>query len=396
MVDSALQELEKLVAFDTVSRNSNLALINYAADLLKNAGAHVELLPNAAGDKANLLATLGPRDVPGGIVLSGHTDVVPVDGQPWDSDPFQLVRKGDKVYGRGTSDMKGFIACALAAARNVRAETLAKPLHFAFSYDEEVGCEGCLDMVARLAGHLPTPALCLVGEPTEMKVVNAHKGIAAFATTVTGHEAHSSRTHAGINAVSYAAQLVAALDDLAQEMRAKGDPSGRFDPPFTSVHIGRFTGGTALNIIPRRAVIDWEIRALPSQNVGELVAMFEGAAKKVDAAMLARVAASRALGEDVADDVGVSTQPGALVPGLAPHPISDAETLAMKLAGQNEVHAVSYGTEAGHFQQAGVPTIVCGPGSIAQAHKPNEFIAISELAATMQLLDRVGEYLRRA
>lgn len=392
-METALQELAKLVAFDTVSRNSNLDLIDYAASLLAGAGAKVERLPNAAGDKANLLATIGPADVAGGIVLSGHTDVVPVDGQPWDTDPFTLSAKGSRVYGRGTSDMKGFIACALATARAVEPAKLTKPLHFAFSYDEEIGCTGCLDMVQRLASHFPAPALCLVGEPTEMKVVNAHKGIAAFTTIVSGHEAHSSRTHVGINAVGYAAQLVAVLDEMAEDMRQAGDPTGRFDPPFTSVHVGRFVGGTALNIIPRQAVLEWEIRALPSQNVEDLAEIFAQKAAAIDVEMQARAAQLRDGGEDVAADIGVQTTRGAMVPGLAASPISDAETLAMKLAGQNEVHAVSYGTEAGHFQQAGVPTIVCGPGSIAQAHKPNEFIEVSELQATMGLLARVVEHL---
>lgn len=393
MVERALEELAALVGFDTVSRNSNLALIEYAATLLEGAGAKVERLPNAEGDKANLLASIGPADVAGGIVLSGHTDVVPVDGQPWDTDPFTLTHTGSRVYGRGTSDMKGFIACALAVAQGVDASQLKKPLHFAFSYDEEVGCTGCLDMVQRLANHFPTPALCLVGEPTEMKVVNAHKGIAAFTTTVKGHEAHSSRTHMGLNAVTYAARLVARLEELAEEMRQAGDPTGRFDPPFTTVHVGRFQGGTALNIIPREAVIDWEVRALPGQDVENLYQGFEAVAEAINAEMQARVDTMKAAGEDVPEHFGVHTVRGAMVPGLAPDPISDAETLAMKLAGQNEVHAVSYGTEAGHFQQAGVPTIVCGPGSIAQAHKPNEFIEVSELAATMDLLERVLEHL---
>lgn len=392
-IDRALAELEKLVAFDTVSRNSNLALIEYASALLTDIGAKVWHIPNDDMTKANLMATLGPADVEGGIVLSGHTDVVPVDEQPWESDPFTLTRHGGQVFGRGTSDMKGFIACALATARGVDAAQLQKPLHFAFSYDEEVGCTGCLSMVQKLAAELPRPALCIVGEPTDLKVVNAHKGIAAFTTEVFGHEAHSSRTHAGINALLYAARLVAELEAMEADMKAVGDPTGRFDPPYSSVHVGTFRAGTALNIIPRHAQFDWEIRALPGQDVEELVARFEAAAQKIDAEMKAKATAARALGESPADNVGVVTRRGAMVPGLAPEPVPDAETLALKLAEQNSVEAVSYGTEAGHFQNVGVPTIVCGPGSINQAHKPNEYIEVAQLQGAMNLLARVVDHL---
>lgn len=391
----AYSELERLIAFDTVSRNSNLAMIEYTSAVLTDAGAKVWHIPNENMTKANLLATLGPENVAGGIMLSGHTDVVPVDEQPWDTDPFNVTRVDSKVFGRGTSDMKGFIACTLAIARRTDVTQLKRPLHFAFSYDEEVGCTGCLSMVRKLAAELPRPALCIVGEPTDMQVVNAHKGIAAFTTEVFGHEAHSSRTHAGINALTYAARLVAVLEELEAEMKELGDESGRFDPPYTSIHVGTFSAGTALNIIPRHAKFDWEIRALPEQDVEELVARFESAAARIDAKMKAKAQAVRALGENPAADVGVVTRRGAMVPGLSPEPVPDAETLALKLAEQNSVQAVSYGTEAGHFQNAGVPTIVCGPGSINQAHKPNEYIELGQLDEAMGLLERVVQHLSK-
>jgi acetylornithine deacetylase len=377
--------LERLVAFDTTSRNSNLALIEDVAGYLRQHGIASSLLKSPDGAKANLFATIGPMK-DGGIVLSGHTDVVPVDGQPWDTDPFRLTRMGSRWHGRGTSDMKAFAACALALLPEMLAQPLDRPIHLALSYDEEVGCTGVGPMIEHIISASPArPAIVIVGEPTEMTVVNAHKGIACYCTLLTGHEAHSSLTHKGVNAIEYAVELIAFLQSLGREMQARGDPHGRFDPPYTTVHVGTIQGGTAQNIIPRSCRFTWEYREIPGTGGADILARFRAHA---ETEVLPRMQA-------VAPDAAIVTETTAEVAPLLPEDGSPAETLVLALARQNRSFAVSYGTEGGLFQRAGLPTVVCGPGSIAQAHQPNEFIEASQIDACCEFLRRVIEHSRK-
>jgi acetylornithine deacetylase len=359
--------LARLVAFDTTSRGGNIPLIEFVEAYLAGWGVRSLRVDYEAGKKTNLYATIGPETA-GGIVLSGHTDVVPVDGQNWTSDPFTLVERNRKLYGRGTCDMKGFLATALALVPDFTAAKLKAPIHLAFSCDEEVGCVGVRPLVAYIKQHLPRPRAVIVGEPTSMKVVNAHKGAHTFSTEVLGHEAHSCNTHLGVNSILVAGELLAEIGRLESEMRERGDPSGRFNPPYTSVHVGLIEGGTAKNIVPRRCSFTWETRLLPDSDPDEVPEKFNHFARTLEPAM-----------KKVAKDAGIRTERTNAVPGLRPEEDSPAEHLALHLAEANGAHAVSYCTEAGLFQESGIPAIICGPGSIDDAHKPDEYIAISEM-----------------
>ena len=374
--------IERLIAFDTTSRDSNLALIEFVSKYLKGLGLNPRLIPNAEGTKANLLVTIGP-DIPGGIILSGHTDVVPVDDQPWDTDPFKVVEKDGKLFGRGTSDMKSFSAIALALLPELLQRNVKIPIHIALSYDEEVGCLGVRPMIEDIVRTVPKPKLAIIGEPTDMKVVNAHKGIRSFRTTVTGREAHSSQTHKGVNAVMVAAELIVYLSELADEMRRQGDPSGRFDPPYTTVQSSTIEGGTALNILARHCTFQWEYRYLPGSSHDRLLQTFEA---HVDEKILPRL-------RSIAPEADVVTRPRAHVPPLVPHDDCPAEALAKQLTGRNIAEAVSYGTEAGLFQEADIPSVVCGPGNIAQAHKPNEFVELSQIEACTIFMRRLIDHV---
>ncbi|WP_119273213.1 acetylornithine deacetylase [Taklimakanibacter deserti] len=369
--------LARLVAFNTTSRDGNIPLIEFVESYLADWGIKSLRVDFEAGRKTNLYATIGP-DIAGGIVLSGHTDVVPVDGQDWSTDPFELVEKDDKLYGRGTCDMKGFLATALALVPDFKAAKLKAPIHLALSCDEEVGCVGVRPLVAYMKQHLPRPKAVIVGEPTLMKVVNAHKGAHTFSTEVLGHEAHSSCTHIGVNSILVAGELLTEIGRLAAEMRDRGDPSGRFTPPYTTVHVGLIEGGTAKNIIPRRCSFKWETRLLPGSDPDEVPEKFNRFARTLEPAMKA-----------VAETTGIRTERTNAVPGLRPEPDSPAEHLALHLAEANGSEAVSYCTEAGLFQESGIPTIICGPGSIEQAHKPDEFIAISEMEKCETFMKRL-------
>ncbi len=374
------QMLAKLVSFDTTSSLSNMDMMTYMQDYLGGFGVEARLIPNKDGTKASLFATVGPKDKAGGIGLSGHSDVVPVKGQDWRSDPFILRQQGDKLYGRGTCDMKGFIACVLAAVPEMTKAELKIPLHLIFSYDEEIGCTGVRPTIEMLGKDLPKPQIIFVGEPSEMTVVDAHKGTNSFETEVIGHEAHSSMTHIGVNAIITAGRLITALDDYAAELEKFTDE--RFEPPFTSLQIGMIEGGTAPNIIPKSCKFRWEFRALPDYDVTLFPAYLEEFAK----------VRLRPTMKEVSKSCDIITRKLNQVPGLSCPPDSKAVTLALKLAQQNSSHAVSYATEAGLFEQAGCSTIICGPGSIAQAHKPNEFVAISELEKCDAFLARLVDY----
>jgi acetylornithine deacetylase len=375
--------LARLVAFDTTSREGNIPLIEFVEAYLEGWGIKSLRVDYEAGKKTNLYATIGPAAA-GGIVLSGHTDVVPVDGQNWSSDPFTLHEKDGKLYGRGTCDMKGFLATALALVPQFKAAKLKAPIHLALSCDEEVGCLGVRPLVAYMKEHLPRPKAVIVGEPTSMKVVNAHKGAHTFSTEVLGHEAHSCNTHLGVNSILVAGELLTEIGRLAAEMRERGDPSGRFNPPYTTVHVGLIEGGTAKNIVPRRCTFRWETRLLPGSDAEEVPERFNRFARSLQPAMNA-----------VAQDTGIRTERTNAVPGLRPEQDSPAEQLALHLAEANGSEAVSYCTEAGLFQESGIPSIICGPGSIDDAHKPDEFIAISEMQKCATFMHRLITHCER-
>ena len=375
---TSVEMIRRLVGFDTTSRNSNLELIHFVQDYLAEFGVESRLIHDESGQKANLYATIGPDDRPG-ITLSGHTDVVPVDGQEWSSDPFTVERRDDRLYGRGTADMKSFVAVALALVPEFVARPLKTPISFAFSYDEEIGCFGVHGIIRHLRGGGVLPRLAIVGEPSGMRVVNAHKGVRTFTTTVTGLEAHSSATDRGVNAIFYGARLIAFLDDLAAEFRERGDASGRFDLPCTTISVGIVNGGTALNIIPGQCRFVWESRLLPDQDGDEIIDRFEAFAAETVLPKMRRVFAH----------ASIVTEQRVMVPGLRPEEGSDAETLVMALAETNRTHAVSYATEAGLFQEAEIPTVICGPGDIAQAHRPDEFIALEQVQACEAFMRRL-------
>ncbi len=375
---SALEIVKRLIAFDTTSRNSNLDLIAYAQEILTKAGARVRLTRDAGERKANLFATLGP-DGDGGYVLSGHTDVVPVDGQDWSSDPFAPEIRERKLYGRGSADMKGFIGSVLALVPEFAGAPLKRPLHLAFSYDEEVGCVGVRGLLDDLNAQGLRPALAIIGEPTLMRVVGAHKSGAVIETIAKGREGHSSAPARGANAVMMAGEFIASLSRFGETLKADSDP--HFEPPYTTLQANMITGGTAVNVLAREARIVWEYRALPDRDANALVAKMQTVA---DADILPRYRAG-------APEAAFETRVRASYPGLVRDMSSPAVQLAGVLSGSNDVHAVSYGTEAGLFQAAGIPAVVCGPGSIEQAHKADEFVALDQLDSCAAFLRRLVE-----
>ncbi len=368
-----LDILARLIAFDTTSRNSNLALVAWVEAFLGARGIASRRVSNADGGKANLYALVGPA-VEGGVVLSGHTDVVPVDGQPWSSDPWLLSARGDKLYGRGTADMKSFLALALAHVDAACAAALKRPLILAFSYDEEVGCLGAPALIEAILRDAPMPALVIVGEPTSMKVVSAHKGVRSFSVEITGREAHSSLPEAGVSAVMEALKLMNLVVEMGVE--ARSIVHAHFSPP--TMTIGNVEGGTAANILARRCAFVWDLRSTSMEQGDEIEARFRVAAEALDAAIKQR-----------APEGGVAVTRRALTPGLAIERDSAAETLARALTGDNETRAVSYAAEAGLFQRAGIPAIVCGPGSIEQAHQPDEWIERSQLEEGAHFMQRL-------
>lgn len=372
--------LARLVSFDTTSHKSNLALVGYIETLLKAQGVDYELIPDETGEKAAIYATIGPVDAGGGIGLSGHTDVVPVTGQAWDTDPFKLTRKGTRLYGRGTTDMKGFLAVMLAGLPAFCEANLKRPLHLIFSYDEEIGCTGVRPLIARLGKNLPKPAFVIVGEPSTSELVSAHKGILSYETEVSGHEAHSSVLHRGVSAIEVAAKLIGFLTDQQAKLQ-DGPLDERFDPPYTTVHIGQIQGGTARNIVAKSCRFGWEVRSLPG---------FDGDVIETAFAAYSQEELLPAM-QAISHDCAIETRRLGAVPGFAAS--ESAVTLGLKLSRQNHDLAVSYGTEAGLFEGGGVPSVICGPGHIHQAHKPNEFIEEDELIKSTRLIRAVLEDL---
>jgi acetylornithine deacetylase len=377
----AVRILEQLVSFDTTSRLSNLALIEWMEGYLAKHGVASRRVASADGLKANLLATVGPA-VEGGVVLSGHTDVVPVDGQPWSSDPFALVERNGRLYGRGSADMKGFIALALAAVPELKAAALQRPAHFAFSYDEEIGCLGAPHLIEVIRAELPRPSVVVVGEPTSMEAVSGHKGIASFCVTVAGHEAHSSLTHLGVSANMAAVRLMSSLVELSEQLAA-ADPNSPHLPKGASLTIGLINGGTAVNILARECVFAFDLRCPAGLDPMAVLADFFALAEHMDGELKAR-----------APEAGVTVELLANVPAFASDPDGEAEQLARRLTGDNgPARVVSYAAEAGQFQQAGFSVVLCGPGSIDQAHQPDEFIEVSQMERGAAFMLRLVEAL---
>lgn len=380
---TSIEMLEKLISFDTTSAYSNMALIEFVRDYLEGFDVPVTVLPNADGTKANLFATIGPERA-GGVALSGHTDVVPVEGQPWDTDPFELVQIGSRLYGRGTCDMKAFPACGLALVPEMLAKPLARPIHFALSYDEEVGCKGAPEMIARIGENLPKPGVVIVGEPTDMKVVSAHKGAWHLHVTVTGKEAHSSQTQQGVSAVMNGARMIAKLDEMARWHRDNADPACKFTPPYTTIHVGVAAGGTAANIISRKFEFTCDIRYLPEDDPVAIQQEFED---WIAAEILPEMKA-------VDPGCGVEIVVPSHIPRLKEDLNSEAESFVRAITGDNDIVYVSYGTEAGQFQDAGMATVVCGPGSIMQAHQPNEFVELAQVQECEAFIRKVIDRCR--
>jgi acetylornithine deacetylase len=374
--------IRRLVAFDTTSRNSNLELIDFVRNYLDGFGVESRLVRDETGAKANLYATLGPDDK-GGIALSGHTDVVPVDGQDWTSDPWSIVERGGRLYGRGTCDMKGFLAIALAFVPEFLQRGLSTPVHLVLSHDEEVGCIGVRSLIDVLSTMPVRPRACIVGEPTDMKVMVAHKGKKSMRCRVHGHECHSSLAPTGVNAVEYAAEVIAYLRGMARRIAEHGPFDPAYDVPHTTVHTGVVHGGTALNIVPKDCYFDFEFRHIAADDPEGLFGeVHRFAEEELKPQMTAN-----------APETGFTWQELSRIPGLATRDDEEIVALAKALSGSNSTGKVAFATEAGLFQEIGIPTIICGPGSIEQAHKPDEFVALEQIAqceAFMhRLMDRV-------
>lgn len=380
------QLLEKLVSFPTVSRNSNMDLIHWVRDYLAGFGIEATIVPDAEDDaKASLYAHAGPM-VDGGIILSGHTDVVPVDGQVWTSDPFTVTERDGRLYGRGCADMKGFDALAIWAAVQAQITGAVRPIQLALSHDEETGCTGAPQLIERMVNDagLPRAGLALIGEPTELKVVTGHKGMSGFVVHLTGYEVHSSLMHTGVNAIMEGARLVAWANARNTENREKtpGPTDVFFNPPWTTVHVGRMHGGTAHNITAADCWFDFDFRVVPGEKVEDWEAAMAEEVARIEAGMKA-----------VAPKAGIRLDRKFLVPPLVPETDGTAEALARALTGDNGTHVVSYATEAGQFQDGGYSAVVCGPGNIEQAHQPDEYITVQQFEAGQAFMSRLLETL---
>ena len=373
--------MQELIAFDTTSRESNLAIIEHIQSYLDNLGIDSRLTHDETGSKANLWATIGP-DIAGGVVLSGHLDVVPVDGQQWSGDPFDMRQTEGKLYGRGVADMKGFIAICLAMAPALLKKKLSLPVHFAFTYDEEVGCVGVHKLIEDVVGNLPLPRVVIVGEPTSMKIIGGHKGSRSFATVVKGVPAHSSNPKLGVNSIMASARIVNFLQLLQQELEDNSNPHSPFDPPFTTIDLGLIQGGTANNIIPEYTTIQWGFRLLPEDNADQLQQRVTDYIAKEVLPTLKKQSSQTSINTEVTNTMVA----------LIPDEKSPAVQLIKHLTGLNDSSVVSFGTEAGAFQHAGIPAVVFGPGSIEQAHQPDEFIEIDQLGQCIDFLVQLADW----
>jgi acetylornithine deacetylase len=380
---TAREILDRLVAFPTVSRESNLDLVDWVEEYLSGFGVKAHRVYDETGRKASLFASAGP-EVEGGVVLSGHTDVVPVDGQVWATDPFTVVERDGRLYGRGTADMKGFDALALAAVPLALERGVKRPLQIALSYDEEVGCLGAPPMIDAMAGVVPKAASVIVGEPSMMKAVTGHKGGVGYAVHVKGYEVHSSMMHRGVNAIMWGAKLIDWANAVNEENRAKAVTplAAIFDPPWTTVHVGQIAGGTAHNITAGDCRFGVDFRVVPGERMADWEARLREKAAEIEAAMKA-----------VRPEAGISLAPRFHVPALQPEQMGRAEGLVRSITGDNGRHVVSYGTEAGQFQERGYSAVICGPGDIAQAHQPDEYITVAQFEAGERFVGRVVESL---
>ena len=380
---SARDIMDKLVAFPTVSRDSNLDLADWVQEYLESHGIVSHRMLNEDGQKAAIFASVGP-EIPGGVVLSGHTDVVPVDGQAWDTDPWTVIEKDGKYFGRGTCDMKGFDALALAALVKAKDAPLKKPLQIALSYDEEIGCEGAPPLIEAMQKRLPKASLAIIGEPSMMKVVTGHKGGSGFHIHVRGFEVHSSIMHQGVNAIMEGAKIIEWCNRMNAENAARTPHAldEMFVPPWTTVHVGEITGGTAHNITAKDCHFGVDFRFVPSEVREDWEARFIDEVRRIEAGMQA-----------VHPDARIDLDPYFGLPALQPETDGTAEQLARQLTGDNASHVVSYGTEAGHFQLAGYSSVICGPGDIAMAHQPNEYCTVAQFQAGEAFLDRLIEHL---
>lgn len=376
----AVSILERLVSFDTTSDKSNLSLIDYVQTYLNDHGISSTLIPSDDGEKASLFATVGPQNR-GGIGLSGHTDVVPVDASAWSNDPYTLTHKNDRLFGRGTTDMKGYLACAMAMVPEFKKRPLNAPVHLLFSYDEETGCTGVRPMIAQLGESLPMPQAVFVGEPTKMTVVDAHKGPIRWRADITGLAAHASMAPLGVNAITYAGKLLTELAAIEQEL-ASATPDQRFDPAYPTLQVTEISGGIAGNIVPPNCTIGFEMRALPGVDINAIEQRIRAFAEKECVAEM----------QERSPDASITISQTASVPPYKANTNSDAVALALKLTQQNETFAVSYATEAGLFQDGGAPTVVCGPGDIAQAHITDEWIEVSQIEACLGFMHRLADW----
>ena len=383
LLDRTIDLLARLVAFPSISADGNRDVTEFLADTLRAAGARVTVMPDATGMQANLFATLGP-DTAGGVLLSGHTDVVPVIDQPWTDDPFTLVRRDGRLYGRGTCDMKGFVAACVAMAPALAARDLKAPVHFAFTHDEETGCFGARTLTAWMAAQGIRPMAAIIGEPTGMQVMDGHKGCHEFSTIVTGLEGHGSDPARGVNALEIAARIALHLADLRAHLIARAPAGCRFEPPFTTLNIGALHAGSVANIIPARAVLDWEMRPVQEPDV----AFVQTSVAQACAALLDGM-------RGLAPDAGITTRTVAEIPALVPAARNPARDLACALTGMNDAGVVPFATEAGLFQAIGIPSVICGPGFIAQAHMADEFVEIAQLSRCLDMLDALGHWLER-
>lgn len=382
MLERAVSILDDLIAFPTVSTAPNLEIIAYLADRLTAMGARCRVMPDASGTKANLFATLGP-DIPGGVMLSGHTDVVPVQDQDWSGDPFIMTSRDGRLYGRGSCDMKGFVAATLALATEIQPDDLRQPLHFAFTHDEETGCLGAQNLVAVLEEEEHLPDIAIVGEPTEMRIIEGHKGCCEYTTRFTGLEGHGSLPEAGVNAAEYAARYIGRLLELREELKARAPAQSPFSPPWTTINVGRVAGGVAHNVIVGKAELDWEMRPVQPSDADFVRREL---ARYRDNKLLPAMRRIRPDADIVTETIGD-------VVGLMPMPENQARALVAELTGNNSSGVVSFGTEAGLFQRLGMHVVVCGPGSIEQAHKPDEYLSLEQLELCCRMLKRLGKRL---
>jgi acetylornithine deacetylase len=383
-ISEARKILGLLIGFNTISSLSNKMLINFIQEYLKDFGVDCDIAFNQDGTKADILATIGPM-VEGGVILSGHTDVVPVEGQNWDTDPFKMVERNGRLFGRGACDMKGFIAVALALVPYFKSLNLKVPIYFAFSYDEELGCLGAPSLIARICEKIPTPLAAIIGEPTSMRLVNAHKGTVACETTVKGLPGHSSQVHLGVNAISYATACIRCLEQIGEELESDGTIDERFQPNYSTISVNTISGGTATNIIPEECKFTWDCRSILSNDGMLALSKLETYCEEILEPEMQKIAI----------EANIKTSIKSSVPPLVAGRDNPAENLVRYLTGQNQASVVAFTAEAGLFQEAGIPSVICGPGSIDQAHRPNEYIDLTQLEECSNFLIKLANWAMR-